>query len=120
MGPRCQGQSDKDVPPYPSCFCVSVDGLKAPQGLSCWIVDVIVEIYGGVGGSVPEDVVYHCTRGVTTSWAALRGALLTHICVATTWISPCMLSKSCRVKVASCHTVLSAVLIGRFVMMLSA
>ena len=80
------------------------------QRLSHWIVDTIVEAYSAQGVPVPGHVVAHSTRGVATSWAALKGVPLTDICAAATWSTTCTFSRFYRINVAAPAPLSSAVL----------
>lgn len=79
------------------------------QRLSHWVVDAILQAYGS-GGLQPPKVTCHSTRGVSTSWAALRGVPLADICAAATWTSSCTFARFYRVNVAAPHPVAPAVL----------
>ena len=82
------------------------------QRLSRWIVETIVEAYRSKGLPLPLNIRGHSTRGVSTSWAALRGVPLSEICAAATWATPCTFARYYRVNVAAPHAVAVAVLQG--------
>ena len=79
------------------------------QRLSHWIVDAVLQAYKLRGLPAPP-VRCHSTRGVSTSWAALKGVPLMDICAAATWASPCTFARFYRVNVAAHHQVATAVL----------
>ncbi len=71
------------------------------QRLSHWLVETVSQAYSGQGFPVPEGVVAHSTRGVATSWAALKGVALDNICAAASWSTPCTFARFYRVNVMS-------------------
>ena len=73
------------------------------QRLSHWIVDTISHAYGASNRPVPSGIRCHSTRGVSTSWAALRGVPLEDICAAASWASPGTFTRYYRVNVATPH-----------------
>ncbi|KAK7878584.1 hypothetical protein WMY93_030420 [Mugilogobius chulae] len=79
------------------------------QRLSHWVVDAIVQAYGSKCLQPPK-VTCHSTRGVSTSWAALKGVPLNDICAAATWASSCTFARFYRVNVATPHPVAPVVL----------
>lgn len=79
------------------------------QRLSHWVVDAILKAYGSKGLQPPK-VTCHSTRGMSTSWAALRGVPLSDICAAASWASSCTFARHYRVNVAAPHPVASVVL----------
>ena len=80
------------------------------QRLSHWVVDTIKKAYQVAGKPVPSDIICHSTRGVATSWAAMRGVSLADICAAASWTAPCTFSRFYRLDVASGSTLASAIL----------
>ena len=80
------------------------------QRLSKWVVMVIEEAYKARGLPVPHGLKCHSTRGVSTSWAALRGVPLSEICAAATWAAPCTFARFYNVNVAATSGVAAAVL----------
>ena len=82
------------------------------QRLSHWLVDTISAAYESLGQPVPEGVVAHSTRGMTTSWAALKGVPLTEICAAASWSVPCTFARFYRLNVASQVSLGSTVLLA--------
>ena len=79
------------------------------QRLSHWIVDAVLQAYKAKGLPAPP-VRCHSTRGVSASWAALKGVPLMDICAAATWASPCTFARFYRVNVAAHHQLAAAVL----------
>ena len=79
------------------------------QRLSHWVVDAVRRTYEDKGLPVPP-VRCHSTRGVSASWAALKGVPLTDICAAATWASPCTFARFYRLNVAAPHQMMAAVL----------
>ena len=73
------------------------------QRLSHWIVDTIRHSYQASDRPLPIGVRSHSTRGVSTSWAALRGVPLEEICAAASWTSPGTFSRFYSVNVATPH-----------------
>ena len=73
------------------------------QRLSHWIVDTISQAYRVNGRALPTGVRCHSTRGVSTSWAALRGVPLDDICIAASWSSPGTFHRFYRLNVAAPH-----------------
>ncbi|KAK5895025.1 hypothetical protein CesoFtcFv8_011654 [Champsocephalus esox] len=73
------------------------------QRLSHWVVDTITCAYGASGRPPPSGARCHSTRGVSTSWAALRGVPLETICAAASWASSGTFSRFYRVNVATPH-----------------
>ena len=80
------------------------------QRLSHWVVEAIKQAYKAKGLSAPSDVICHSTRGMATSWAAMRGVSLSEICAAASWQTPCTFSRFYRLNVASESTLASAIL----------
>ncbi|XP_057713573.1 uncharacterized protein LOC130929952 [Corythoichthys intestinalis] len=58
------------------------------QRLSHWVVDTISYSYQMACRPLPSGVRCHSTRGVATSWAALKGVPLEDICAAASWSAP--------------------------------
>lgn len=54
--------------------------VHSRQHLSHWIVDTISCAYRAASASLPAGIRCHSTRGVSTSWAALKGVPLDDIC----------------------------------------
>lgn len=71
------------------------------QRLSHWIVDTITYAYTASARPPPSGVRCHSTRGVATSWAALKGVSLEAICAAASWSSPNTFCRFYRVNVAA-------------------
>lgn len=85
-------------------------GLQlSKQRLSHWLVDVISHDYTVRGLPVPVGVRDNSTRGVATSWAALKGVQVEDICAAASWSMPCMFTKFYRCDVTSATPVSSEV-----------
>ena len=80
------------------------------QRLSHWVVDTIKKAYEVAGKPVPSDIICHSTRGVATSWAAMRGVSLADVCAAASWTAPCTFSRFYRLDVASGSSLASAIL----------
>ena len=80
------------------------------QRLSHWVVDTIRKAYEVAGKPAPSDIICHSTRGVATSWAAMRGVSLTDVCAAASWTAPCTFSRFYRLDVASGSSLASAIL----------
>ena len=78
-------------------------GALSKQRLSHWIVDTIGHAYKSGGRPVPSGVRCHSTRGISTSWAAMRGVPLEDICAAASWASAGTFSRYYRVNVATPH-----------------
>ena len=94
------------------CFGQSKLGQPASkQRLSHWLVAVIASAYSEQGFPVPGGLVGHSTRGVATSWAALRGVPLADICSAASWSSPCTFARFYRLNVASATSLSGSVLL---------
>ncbi len=53
-----------------------------------WIVDAVALTYQAQGVPCPLRLHAHSTRGVVSSWALVRGALLTDICRSVDWATP--------------------------------
>ena len=70
------------------------------QRLAHWIVGAISAAYEGAGIPLAGRVTAHTTRGVATSWAALRGVSLQDICAAATWTSDTTFARYYRLNVA--------------------
>lgn len=73
------------------------------QRLSHWIVEVIRHAYETRKRSLPSRVKCHSTRGIATSWAAMRGVPLETICAAASWSSPSTFTRFYKVNVATPH-----------------
>lgn len=73
------------------------------QRLSHWIVDTIGYAYKANNHPVPSGIRCHSTRGVSASWAAMRGVPLGDICAAASWASSGTFSRFYRVNVATPH-----------------
>ncbi len=58
------------------------------QRMAHWIVDAITLAYEAQGVPCPLRLRAHSTRGVASSWALVRGALLADICRAAGWATP--------------------------------
>ena len=82
------------------------------QRLSHWLVDAISAAYVDLGQPVPENVVAHSTRGIATSWAALKGVSMEDICAAASWSAPCTFARFYRLNVESTGSLGSAVLLA--------
>ena len=82
------------------------------QRLSHWLVDTISAAYVDLGQPVPGNVVAHSTRGVATSWAALKGVSMAEICAAASWTVPCTFARYYRLNVASQGSLGSTVLLA--------
>lgn len=82
------------------------------QRLSHWVVEVITHAYTSNKCPVPLGVRCHSTRGISTSWAALKGVLLSDICAAATWSSTNTFARYYRVNVAASGNIGTAVLSG--------
>ena len=80
------------------------------QRLSHWVVDAIKTAYEAAGKPAPSEVVCHSTRGVATSWAAMRGVSLADVCAAASWTAPCTFARFYRRDVASGSSLASAIL----------
>ena len=97
--------------------CLSASGrpswvnLLQKQRLPHWLVAVIAAAYSEQGFPVPGGLVGHSTRGVATSWAALRGVPLADICSAASWSSPCTFARFYRLNVASATSLSGSVLL---------
>lgn len=79
------------------------------QRLSHWIVEAVLRAYERKGLPLPP-VKCHSTRGVSASWAALKGVPLADICAAATWASPCTFARFYRMNVAAPRQMAAAVL----------
>ena len=73
------------------------------QRLSHWIVGVICHAYRAGGHSMPVGLRAHSTRGVSASWAAMKGVSLDAICAAASWSSPSTFTRFYNVNVADPH-----------------
>ena len=82
------------------------------QRLSHWLVDTISAAYASLGQPVPGKVVAHQTRGMATSWAALKGVSMAEICAAASWAAPCTFARFYRLNVASQISLGSTVLLA--------
>lgn len=82
------------------------------QRLSHWIVDVISCAYSKSGQSPPMGLTAHSTRGVATSWAAMRGVPLNDICAAASWASPTTFTRFYNINVAAPHPLSQVLLQG--------
>ena len=71
------------------------------QRLSHWIVDAISAAYEDRGLPTPGRLVAHSTRGMVTSWAALKGVPMAEVCAAASWSVPCTFARFYRLNVAS-------------------
>ena len=81
------------------------------QRLSRWIVNAIKLAYKSSGVPDPPQIRSHSTRGMATSWPALRGVPLSDICTAASWSSsPCTFTRFYRFNVAAHNPVASAAL----------
>lgn len=84
------------------CYGEKLLGLPvSKQRLSHWLVDTISQAYSEQGFPVPEGLVAHSTRGMATSWAALKGVSLSDICAAASWSSPCTFARFYRINVVT-------------------
>ena len=70
------------------CFGARAKGrpLSKPS-LSRWIVEAIVLSYKSLSLDPPEKLHAHSTRGVSSSWALLKGVSVEDICKAASWSS---------------------------------
>lgn len=82
------------------------------QRLLHWVVEVITHTYTSNKYPVPLGVRCHSTRSISTSWAALKGVLLSDICAAATWSSTNTFARYYRVNVAASGNIGTAVLSG--------
>ena len=80
------------------------------QRLSHWVVDAIKKAYEVADQPAPSEVICHSTRGVSTSWAAMRGVSLADVCAAASWATPCTFSRFYCFDVASGSSLTSALL----------
>ncbi len=97
----------------PAFVCFGIGKKGAPlskQRLAHWVADSIVEEYRATGCVLPATVKCHSTRGVATSYAALRGVPLSEICAAATWESPCTFTRFNRLHVSPSSLISSAIL----------
>ncbi|KAK0139792.1 hypothetical protein N1851_023293 [Merluccius polli] len=76
------------------------------QRLSNWNVETICYAYTSSGHPVPPRIRGHSTRGVATSWAALRGVPLSGICAATSWVSSCTYARFYRLNLRGLREVI--------------
>ena len=92
------------------CYGGQKRGLAlSKQRLAHWIVEAILQAYKWKGRPAPQ-VKCHSTRGVSTSWAVLKGVPLTDICKSASWASSCTFARFYRVNVAAPQLVQTAVL----------
>ena len=70
------------------CFGARANGrpLSKPS-LSRWVVEAIVLSYKSLSLDPPEKLHAHSTRGVSSSWALLKGVSVEDICKAASWSS---------------------------------
>ena len=92
--------------------CFSVMGSRrralSKLRLSHCVVDAALQAYDYRGLPVPP--VTRPARGVSTSWAVLKGVPLMDICSAATWASPRMFTRFYQRNVAAPHQTMMAVL----------
>lgn len=61
---------------------------------------MIKQAYEMAGRPAPLDIICHSTRGVTTSWAAMKGVALSEICAAASWKVTCTFPRLYHLNVA--------------------
>ncbi|XP_038163380.1 uncharacterized protein LOC119798106 [Cyprinodon tularosa] len=80
------------------------------QRLAHWITDAISLAYSSKGHQPPEGLRAHSTRGLSSSWALLRGVSLQEICAAASWASSHTFTRFYKLDVTApslAHSVLS-------------
>ena len=79
--------------------------------LSQWIVEAIRIAYTSKGVQPPEVLRAHSTRGVSTSWALLKGVSIQEVCTAASWSSTSTFARYYNLDMAAppvAHAVLAA------------
>ena len=79
--------------------------------LSQWIVEAIRIAYNSKGVRPPEVLRAHSTRGISTSWALLKGVSIQEICTAASWSSTSTFARYYNLDMAApsmAHAVLAA------------
>ncbi|MGH0134155.1 UNVERIFIED_CONTAM: hypothetical protein FKN15_029288 [Acipenser sinensis] len=69
--------------------------------LSHWVVDTMVAAYADEGLKSPAHLSAHSVKGMATSWALFRGAMLAEICDAASWATPLTFTRFHSLNVAS-------------------
>ena len=85
---------------------------RSKQRLSHWVVDAIVYSYAASAHPPPLGVRCHSAKGVSTSWASLRGLPTDAIRAAASWASPSTFTRFYRVNVACSQPLGAALSLG--------